>query len=72
MNGLGFRSWPDRFFLPPRPKKQATRFWIEFKRVGEVLTDEQARMQVDLRARGETVYACDNLEDFIVILEKHN
>src|SRR5258706_8557278 len=62
MNGLGFRSWPDRFFIPPclsavkwaKMKGYRNVFWVEFKRLGKPSTPDQKRMQKDLRARGET------------------
>lgn len=43
MNGMGFRSWPDRQVFPeatsePRPYGS---FWIEWKRPGEKLTVAQ-------------------------------
>lgn len=73
MNGLGFRDWPDRLFLPPRGALHATRFWVEFKKVGETSTDSQTIMQKDLRRRGETVHEdVDNLDDFRKILSHHS
>lgn len=81
MNGLGFRSWPDRFFIPRKMPGKPTRgvlgtltyrFWVEFKRPGEESTPDQKRMQKDLRERGEIVYECDNKKDFIEIFNRHN
>lgn len=77
MNGLGFRSWPDRLFIPPRVKKQMVntrgrRFWVEFKRPGEEPTPDQARQISELRERGETVYVLDNKEDFIKVFIYEN
>lgn len=79
MNGMGFRSWPDRFFLPPaRAGRRAyqlqlkRRFWVEFKRPGVPPTPDQARMHRDLRARGETVYVLDTREEFISVFNSHN
>jgi hypothetical protein len=78
MNGMGFRSWPDRFFLPPaRAGRQAyqlqlkRRFWVEFKRPSEEPTPDQARMHRDLRARGETVYVLSDRPSFIRVFESH-
>lgn len=75
MNGLGFRSWPDRLFLPPRvrTKKQGAalgrRFYVEFKKPGEESTPDQTRVQNELRERGETVYAdISSKEDFLKVL----
>lgn len=75
MNGLGFRSWPDRLFIPRETKallSQRRAIWVEFKRPGEGPTLEQRRMHKDLRARGEVVYIVDNLRDFIKIFERHD
>lgn len=83
MNGFGFRAWPDRLFLPPRrfvnaarskkPSAYAcSRFWVEFKKLGETATEEQARMHKELRERGETVYVCDSKESFLNALENHS
>lgn len=75
MNGLGFRAWPDRQFLPP-PVRRGTphkcqRFWVEFKREGEELTPEQRRMRADLVARGESVHTCRTKEEFIHVFKAH-
>lgn len=72
MNGFGFRSWPDRLFLPPPSLKGGHRFWAEFKRLGEPSTPDQARLQRDLRARGEEVYECDSLAAFIEVFRRHH
>ncbi len=72
MNGLGFRDWPDRLFIPPKGNRTRRPFWVEFKRVGEDATESQANMHADLRSRGETVYMCDNLKDFSAILDRHH
>lgn len=74
MNGLGFRDWPDRFFIPPvvrRSKQRRGSFWVEFKRPGEEPTTSQAEKIRLLRARGETVYVLDNRDDFIKVLHQH-
>lgn len=68
MNGLGFRAWPDRLFLPPR-ESRAVRFWIEFKRPGGGLTPLQARALDDLAARGEVVHVISTFDDFAHLLE---
>lgn len=71
MNGLGYRSWPDRLFVPP--KRIAARgghpIWVEFKRRGEEPTPEQARIHADLRARGEEVHVFDDAVRFIEFIE---
>lgn len=75
MNGLGYRSWPDRLFIPPIKKfrhDHRNTFWVEFKRPGEVATPDQERMIKDLRKRGEKVYICDNVVDFKMILKDEN
>ncbi len=60
LNGLGFRAWPDRLMIPSATLPRsviagpviAPPFWIEFKRWGEDLSPDQARLQKDLKARG--------------------
>lgn len=70
MNGLGFRSWPDRLFIPPKQKLIARRpFWVEFKKHDGVLTKDQARLIAELRARGERVRVCHSFEEFIVAFD---
>lgn len=73
MNGLGFRDWPDRLFIPPvvRRRRQRSSFWVEFKKPGEVPTPSQATKIALLRARGEEVYVLDNRDDFIKVLHAH-
>jgi hypothetical protein len=79
MNGLGYRSWPDRQFIPPEVrsgekvgvKRRAQRsWWVEFKQPGEEPTPSQAQKIKELRARGEDVSVIDTREDFIRELEK--
>lgn len=74
MNGLGFRAWPDRLFVPRRHSKRyrLRAFWVEFKRPGKGPTPAQAQMHLDLRERGETVYVCDDLDGFGDIIARHN
>lgn len=71
MNGLGFRSWPDRLFLPPHSERRhhllVRAFWVEFKRPGEEPTPDQARVHRDLRARGEVVHVCDSFDAFVEV-----
>lgn len=69
MNGMGYKSWPDRLFIPPKKKPKLKPFWVEFKRLGQKPTALQALMHEDLRSRGETVYVIDNYEDFTRILD---
>lgn len=63
MNGLGFRAWPDRLFIPL--SKRLLSFWVEFKREGEKPTPLQEKIHQMLRARGERVEVIDNYDDFI-------
>jgi hypothetical protein len=56
MNGLGFRSWPDRVYLKLGVKRP---LWIEFKRPGEPPTDAQAEIHKQLRAQGQEVQVHD-------------
>lgn len=62
------RSVPDRLCL----HDFGTVIFIEFKRFGEEATETQKEEHEHLRARGFTVYVCDNLEDAKRILDKHN
>jgi hypothetical protein len=66
MNGFGFRSWPDRLFIPPDQtiKAGCEAFWVEFKRPKELPTPDQERVIEDLGKRGEKVFVCDSVEDF--------
>lgn len=66
--GAGKRSC----YLEAHQVQKKKRFWIEFKRDGEESTPDQARMQRDLRSRGEYVYECDSKEKFIRIFNEHN
>ena len=73
MNGLGFRDWPDRLFIPRVNRRGKLRsFWVEFKRLGQLPTEAQGRMADDLAQRGEIVYTCDNFERFIDIFKQRN
>lgn len=72
MNGMGFRDWPDRLFVPPRPPRRRRPFWVEFKRPGEEPTTSQWARIKDLRARGERVHICDSVPGFRAVLEAEN
>lgn len=82
MNGLGFNSWPDRLFIPPKLRRKVYKgntfhlyqrvFWVEFKRPGEEPTPAQDRMIKELRGRGEVVYVIDNVEEFRRVFQQHN
>ena len=57
MNGLGYRSWPDRMLcLPGRP------LFIEFKRPGKKATELQAIEIESLRELGYDAQVFDNFE----------
>src|SRR4051812_21545181 len=64
MNGLGYMSWPDRKFFPPRRQARGRSFFVEFKRPGEQPTDAQWLKIKELRERGEAVHVIDNMDDF--------
>lgn len=64
MNGLGYMSWPDRKFFPPRRRKTGRSFFVEFKRPGEEPTEAQWEKIKELRERGEAVYVLNNVDDF--------
>lgn len=71
MNGLGFRDWPDRLFIPVKiatARKsvwQSQVLWVEFKKPGEVPTPSQERMHKDLRSRGQRVVVIDDYDLFV-------
>lgn len=65
MNGLGFRSWPDRLFI----HTSGAMVWIEFKRYGEEPTAGQAEMHKELRERKQVVGVFDTRESAISFLE---
>lgn len=68
MNGLGFRNWCDRLYVPPEQRGRmcgARRvLWVEFKKVGEQPTEAQADHHDEMRRRGQDVHVIDNLDDF--------
>jgi hypothetical protein len=69
MNGLGFRDWPDREVLKPGVKRA---LWIEFKRLGEHLTEGQLVMQHRLRMElGQRVVTCYTVEMAKHYYERH-
>lgn len=70
MNGLGYRAWPDRLFIPPRLSRVKRPLWVEFKRVGEKPTVLQDQIHKLLRARGERVEVIDNYDDFIKLITR--
>jgi 4-aminobutyrate aminotransferase-like enzyme len=66
MNGLGNRSWPDRLFVAPRGGVVA---FVEFKRLDEEPTEQQADTIKDLTKRGVNVAWFDNSEQAIKYLQ---
>lgn len=74
MNGLGYRSWPDRLFIPRvrASHELLDTLWVEFKRRGEDPTPLQAAMHRDLRQRGQLVVVVDAFEDFQKIFDEAN
>lgn len=75
MNGLGFNSWPDRLFIPPKtawPLTPGKPFWVEFKRPGEEPTEGQSNLHEDLRARGESVFVFDTVDEFLGELKRRS
>lgn len=56
MNGYGHRSWPDRLIVLPG----GAVVWIEFKREGESLTQDQTYLHRRLSALGQRVVVCWN------------
>ena len=71
MNGAGANHWPDRGFWGPNNNH----FFIEFKRVGGVLSPGQDAMISDLRGIGVVVYVCNDVGKGLAIIdaeaEKH-
>lgn len=66
MNGLGFRSWPDRLFL----SFKGNAVFIEFKRPGETATESQAHLHQQLRKMGFDVQVFDNVDKAFQYLKK--
>lgn len=68
MNGLGFRAWPDRLFLPPNMAapwaSHSKLLWVEFKKPGLAPTPAQARLHDDLLCRGQPVVVIDDYQRF--------
>jgi hypothetical protein len=65
MNGLGFRSWSDRLYLPPKGSRpSAPVLWVEFKRLGKDLTVAQAEHHQELEERGQERHVVRTLEEF--------
>jgi hypothetical protein len=67
MNGMGYRSWPDRLFIFPNGKV----IWIEFKRMGGQATKAQAELHVNLANMQQTVYVIDNILDGKAVIDAH-
>lgn len=61
MNGMGYRSWPDRLFIGSR---DARNFWVEFKRPDKAPTPGQWKIINALTARGEIVHVIDDVDAF--------
>jgi hypothetical protein len=59
----GRRSAPDRIFA-----KFGRVFFVEFKAPGKDATDLQKEYHKKMRAAGLTVYVCDSVEKFMLIL----
>ncbi len=65
MNGLGYRSWPDRLFL----HRFGVAAFIEFKRKGKLPTPQQGDMLVDLQKRGFNAAYFDDSDAAIAYLQ---
>lgn len=68
MNGLGFRSWPDRAVVKPKVKPL---LWIEFKRKGEPLTPLQQQCHWMLQRMGQQVITCYTVEQALIAYDLH-
>lgn len=66
MNGLGFRSWPDRLVIGP----YGVHLMIEFKRVGFGLTPLQESLHRELKKLGQQVFVFYTAEDAIAEYER--
>lgn len=66
MNGLGYRSWPDRMFCIPGGKP----FYIEFKAPGKDLEPLQAKLIKELREDGYDVEVHDNKDNAMRAISK--
>ena len=58
----GRRNAPDRIFAFARKGAESRVFWIEFKAEGKLPNPGQALEHRKMRAKGLTVYVCDNIE----------
>lgn len=57
MNGLGFRSWPDRLFVGP----SGLCLWVEFKRPGGKVTPLQEAFHLEMLARNVIVHVVESV-----------
>lgn len=71
MNGLGYVSWCDRLFIPPRKTLDPVVVWVEFKRLGDKPTKLQTLHHKELRARGQHVFVVDNFIDFVNVINEY-
>lgn len=66
LNGRGMAGWPDRLFIMPDGKS----IFIEFKRPGGVVSDNQENVIRRLRSAGHEVYVCYSVEAALAVLLK--
>jgi hypothetical protein len=67
MNGLGFRSWHDRWVIPPNGQD----FLIEFKAKGEDLSPLQADFHEGMTSRSFPHYTVWRFEEAWAIYQWH-
>ena len=66
------RGWPDFILLPPLPDEHVPwariAHFLELKRKGGLLTDEQFELMEWLTINGYEYKVCDNFDDAIYVL----
>ena len=66
MNGLGYRSWPDRIFPIPGGRP----FWIEFKKPGAEPTPLQENFHKLMREQGYDIEVHSDKKEAIAAIQK--
>lgn len=71
MNGLGYVSWCDRLFIPPKKTGGGFVLWVEFKVPGKQLTALQQHHHKDMLAREQYIHVVWTFEDFVTLLKSY-
>jgi len=64
LNGMGYKSWPDRLILCPG----GAVVFIEFKKPGEGLRPAQGELHSEVHQIGHTWYTCDDADNAMEIV----